>query len=625
MDPLTSMPLERPRWAILIFLLLTALAWMLLHPYWGLAHDSVMYMLQGLSHLHPRLYANDIYLRYGSQDRFSIFGPLYAQILRLFGPDHGAELVTALSQLAFAAAGWRLARQLMPSEQALLATALLLVVRLPYGANDIFHVLEDFATPRVAAEALTLWALSAWVAHRPVSAAIGGVLALLMHPLLALSGWLIALWRVAARHIKLTVVLAAAAITLMLAAGLMKFGVALRYDNDWFDIMSRWTAYLQLLQWSPEDWARATLPLPVLACAIIELPDGTLRNLTLAALVVYLLGLLISLVGGDWLHLRIILQGQAWRWQWTADVIAVLCIPPLFARLHHDKIGQAVLLSLVASFLLQFDVMGLAAGLLAVAFSLLRREPEAWTFLPRQSLWPLALIVLVSAVAFGIAHAIAGPHGYFPDTQTQHPWWPVQLRAFNRNFAVLPLVLAAAWWLLFHRPRAVTRWSIALLAAFGCAGYARIASATWLHVQFPARAFAASASWRALVPEGTEVLAAANPLYVWILLQRPSYLSGPQVISSVFSRAAAFHVDERTQELGVLGGGTSDAYQPLSSDASAEFLCSHSHAAFAMTAGRSTLKAAAQLPSDLGSPMSTYRLYRCEREAQRHHTVTRSP
>src|SRR5690242_1255333 len=50
------------------FALALGCLWIVMHDYQGLRHDAQLYTFQALARLQPGLLANDIYLRYGSQD-----------------------------------------------------------------------------------------------------------------------------------------------------------------------------------------------------------------------------------------------------------------------------------------------------------------------------------------------------------------------------------------------------------------------------------------------------------------------------------------------------------------------------------------------------------------------------
>src|SRR5450432_3323752 len=75
-------------------LLLCVLTWVLSHPYRGLIHDAGLYTLQAMSHLHPGTLSADAFLRFGSQDAFTIFSPLYAWFIQAFGVEPAAAALT---------------------------------------------------------------------------------------------------------------------------------------------------------------------------------------------------------------------------------------------------------------------------------------------------------------------------------------------------------------------------------------------------------------------------------------------------------------------------------------------------------------------------------------------------
>src|SRR5581483_4939922 len=74
------------RFAATVGLILCMVAfWMLQHPYEGLVHDSLLYSLGALARVHPESLGHDVFLSVGSQDRFTVFSPLAASLIRLIG------------------------------------------------------------------------------------------------------------------------------------------------------------------------------------------------------------------------------------------------------------------------------------------------------------------------------------------------------------------------------------------------------------------------------------------------------------------------------------------------------------------------------------------------------------
>ena len=171
----------------LVCLLLAADA--LANPYRGLYHDSCLYGVQVMERIHPGSFAGDLYLRYGSQDRYSLFTPLVAPLVHLFGL-HAAFFCVYLASKAMLFWGLvRLIRVLISNNVALiLALIHLAIVPVAFGGNDIFHVNESFLTPRLASCAFVLLAMERMLAGRMVIA-LGLLLgSLLLHPLMAVGG-----------------------------------------------------------------------------------------------------------------------------------------------------------------------------------------------------------------------------------------------------------------------------------------------------------------------------------------------------------------------------------------------------------------------------------------------------
>src|SRR5882762_6404002 len=100
--------------------LLVVATWALSHSYRGIFHDAGLYTLQALARLHPDSLAEDVFLKFGSQDGFTIFSPIYAAASRLLGVEFAAAVLTLLLQWALLAGAWVLARAVMPLSMTML-------------------------------------------------------------------------------------------------------------------------------------------------------------------------------------------------------------------------------------------------------------------------------------------------------------------------------------------------------------------------------------------------------------------------------------------------------------------------------------------------------------------------
>jgi hypothetical protein len=159
------------RLGVLTLCLLCFATWALVHGYQGIFHDAILYTLQALARLDPGALSQDVFLRFGSQDRFTIFSPLYAAAAQWLGAERAAAALTLAFQLALFAGAWALARSVMPRGLALLGVLVLIAVPGYYGPDRVFSCVESFLTPRMAAEALALGGIAAALCERRPRAA----------------------------------------------------------------------------------------------------------------------------------------------------------------------------------------------------------------------------------------------------------------------------------------------------------------------------------------------------------------------------------------------------------------------------------------------------------------------
>jgi hypothetical protein len=166
----------------------------LVQPYRGLFHDARLYAAQVTKRLSPGSFDQDLYLRYGSQDRFTVFTPLMAPIVSLAGLEASFYLVYLACKVLFFWSLLRLVFALVPEPApALLALFYLAIAPLPFGGNEIFHLNEPFLTPRIPASALVLLAIERALAGRMGLAVLCLTGSMLLHPLMALGGVLVVL------------------------------------------------------------------------------------------------------------------------------------------------------------------------------------------------------------------------------------------------------------------------------------------------------------------------------------------------------------------------------------------------------------------------------------------------
>ncbi|MGA3155939.1 MAG: hypothetical protein ABSE43_00035 [Steroidobacteraceae bacterium] len=539
------------RWATPVQILCLLLAWLATHVYWGIAHDAVLYVFQGLYHLHPELLKNDLGLRYGSQDRFSVFGALFARVIQLFGVDRASYLWSLGSQFAFAFVVWRLARHLMSGTLAWLAVGLMLALPGLYGGQGTFHIIEDFATPRLAAETLVFATLLLLVRNRMLGAVAFCIVALLLHPIMALPGLaMLLIWRWDVPIRRRLVMIGAAIVSAGLLAGYLASRSALRMDPFWFSLVTANSKYLLLANWSRFAWTNNLTPLATLAIGCLSLPAGTARRLSAGALFVGIGGLLISALGADLWHLTLVIQIQPWRCLWFSIAIATLTLPVIVGAIwQHGKLGRAAALLLIAVYAANgqgFAIALAAAAVGCAAFA--TRGPQLVAARSQQLLrtsatWILVACMLATLVSAGLSAGLA--YEKISGVQLLD-----QVRSFTINSALgLPL-LALAWYLARDAGHRLWLYLLGLVAGLGLVLLLPLAAPQWIHEYYPEQMQQSFATWRAAIPDGTEVMCPPKePSICWILLQRPSYFSSPQVVAALFSRSAAVEIHQRASRM----------------------------------------------------------------------------
>ncbi len=520
-------------------LLLCVLTWALSHPYRGLFHDAGLYTLQAMAHLHPGTLAHDVFLRFGSQDAFTVFSPFYAGVIQVLGVEPAAAVLALCFQLAVFAAAWLLARSVMPARMALLGVAVLVAVPGYYGADRVFTCIEPFLTPRMLAEALVLAGLAAMLRERRVLALALVVLAALVHPIIALAGIAALLCAyVAIPHPR------AALVAALVALGLAAFALA-RMDSSWLQLVDARSPYLFLQHWQLEDWARCGVMLATLIAGLDASLAAPVQRLCRVALITTLGGLALTWIACDQLHLVLATQLQPWRCQWLGTAVAAVLLPLIVVRGWQSGLaGRTRCAVLLAAWLFASNEFALQAlvllGVTSVLMGRLAPARARWVFYG-------ACLLLALAAAWRLASDLQFSEAYYLEPGV--PLWIRQAMSLVHDGSVPAAIAAGLVWLGTRR---CARGVWIVLAASGAAACISVAPLTWRSWsarEFPPQRFAQFAPLRAALPPDAEVLFPESPIATWLLLERPSYLSVIQTSGLVFSRAAAFEFARRAAAL----------------------------------------------------------------------------
>jgi hypothetical protein len=538
------------------FIALVLIVAMLRHGYEGITHDAQLYSFQAMARLKPALLGNDLYLRFGSQDNYTLFSPLYAAVMGMIGFEPAAALITLLSQIAFLFAAWFLARELMPQRQARLGVALLVAVPGFYGALGIWSFMEGFVTPRLACEALILVSVGAMLTKRYWLACACLVAGAALHPLMAMAGVAMALYirfmPVLPRAV-IAALIGLAALVTIAAAMIIPSDSPLRLSGEWLTLVQERQGFLFVTQWVAQDWARAAVHFTTLLVGVIVLPgESAGRLLCAAGIVVALAGLLLSLIGGDIMNLALVIQGQPWRWLWLAAVLSPLLAPLILTRCWQlGRVGGLSIVLIVIAWLAMDEPYTIIAGPLAIAAAAAATLKK----LPGERAQRLMLIggflMLAVVVIRSVANMILSEEG-MPD-QSAMPAAIRAIRDYSRDGLLPCVVVIAAWWLLTSHRTQAARTIVAAACVLGCIALVPASASEWQQRQFPQSDYDAFASWRRHIPPGEEVLWIEGSVETWALLERPRYLTNNQMASILFSRGARAELRRRALQLAPLG------------------------------------------------------------------------
>jgi hypothetical protein len=597
--------------------------WILQHPYAGLFHDSIFYLIQALARLKPELYSNDIYLRYGSQDSFTVFSPLFSLAIQHLGMERAAWALTLVANVAFFVATAILARALMPARIAWLGIAVVCAVHLFYGGAHIFSLVETFVTPRLFAEGLVIAALTAYLKKRFWLAAFFGGAGLVLHPLMAVGGAVVAMFiSTTPPRFRLWAIVLGALAACGLLGWMSAHGNQVRLDDAWAHLLENTLKYLWVTKWSLLGWSPIFAPVVTLTIGALALEPADAQSLCRAALIAAIGGIALNFVGGDLLRIALVVQSQPYRWLWVSTLIASLLLPLIVHRLwSQEPIGRATALLLVSAWLCMAESYGISIAALALLTLATMKCRVVLSHRANQLILFGAAAVLAIAMIYHAATAVL--YTVIED-YSEAPPLVREIRALSRTGA-LPFALFMAVWLAAYRFTSwIPRAAVVAICAAALAMLAPIAFHGWTRDRH-SRDFAAFAGWRALIPPRIEVLWFDQPLSTWILLQRPNYLSNDQEVSAVFSRPAAMAMRARvtllkpylatvpsaawvaeTEEEKKAALDRANDPVPLSS------LCASApDLRFIVTTKNMLAEPLADTPRDASPPFRGYKLYRC--------------
>jgi hypothetical protein len=503
---------------------------LLSHPYWGIVHDAELYVGRAVADADPGGLGRDIFFAHEGQSAFSIYPRLSGAFLGAVGPSLGALLLTLVGLCAWLAALAAFAGRLAHGRLLWACVVTASVVPSYYG--QVFRYAEQFATPRLPAEAAVLAGLTALAVGHRWSALAAIALGATIHPIMAAPA--LGVWAlVSAERDRRWLLLPFGAAMALAAAGLAGLPVAERLfrlmDPAWADALSV-NAYLFPTQWPGSTWAEAAIRAATILLAIPFVPARA-RPVLGAVVAVAALGLALTLLAADQWLVVLVVQAQPWRALWLVGVAGALTLPIAAIGLWRSGPGGRIVLACLALgwLIAPLSIAGAAgAGAALLAAALGRRRPQAFSD-------QTATVAWIAVAAFGAVILVQRATVAIPVVASTPADASVLGHVWLFWILTIPIVLGATMFAA-HRPAHLHP----ALAGAGAVALLGLTAALWddrppltrlmdRHLPDPELA-------RLLPAEQGEILWLKNGVgFAWRLGGRPNWASYTQGASIVFS------------------------------------------------------------------------------------------
>lgn len=526
--------------AILLFTV-----WMMATPYYGIRHDAVLYSVQALLQLKPEAFGHDLFFRFGSQERFTLFPYLHAWVIHVVGFDAAALGLTLLGKMLWFLGLLWFASSFQRGAGKWLGLALVVGISPYFDQWRMLSYGESFVTARLFSEALVLVALGFVIRQRSLPGFAALALALSLHPLVALPGcgaaMLLIRWKSASSPMAVTLGLAAVGL-LLAVMGVEPFDkLLLSYDSEWLTVVE----YRNPIVFPDIPDAYFGGRLVFLAAALLAARGTHVPGLVRLANAMLLLGigmLLVSFLGATQFHNVLITQLQLWRVLWLVQLVTLVLLGSTLVELWRAGDVQRLLALVLASAVL---LDGLSAGLLAVfglaGTYLTSRYLPDWK--PNRAIWTVATVVLILSLA---AYALEAPVGKVRGEPLGRLGWLIAtanvILAVCLTFAILHISARSRSW---GMRMGILLGGISFLGAT-LVWYDGAKTAWGRESQV---GVASSKEIQRRIPESATVYWPGRLNYTWFWLQRSFYASSNQTAGALFSRATALEAARRQQRL----------------------------------------------------------------------------
>jgi hypothetical protein len=528
--------------------LLIATVWLTTRPYSGILGDSRFYTVQALNALMPGRFSDDLYFRYGSQDQFTLFSLIYKPFLVIFGLADGHLLFTILSLCLFLICLFSLSKSMFRDTNMAFA-GLLAAIMLP-GNLNLLYVGESTLTPRLFAEAFTLYALGLMLRGRPIRSFLILSVSITVHPLMTLPGLAIlfiyeaikrpALWLAATFAVVAAVVLA--------LCNIQPFSrLFVCFDPAWLAVVQVRDHFCLIAQWRFVTWLPIMTTFALAALGLIFATPFERRFLSIV-FAVAVGGIAVCFIGGDLFDNVLIVDVQTWRAVWPLVVVAHLFIAPVCLRMRRrgkSSFTNPVILLALAFGLLALSNFVSALCVVAAPMAIIACCTAAWEHRHQKDiLTPARVFVLICC---GVTVAITIMFSYLAvvgltaaPVRLLHTILGIVLTIVSLGALGLCLTPSARIDAFGEYPRSFLCLSIALVVLAGLNWDQRSAWTTFVDTTATP-----PAALTALLPGESPIYWEGDVTVPWFLLKRSSYFSCDQGTGVLFSRGTAINYATR--------------------------------------------------------------------------------
>jgi len=541
-DMLVAPAPGRARWQGLSLVLLVAAVLLYSHPFTGIRHDGTLYAGEALARLLPDQFRDDIYFRYGSQGRFTLFPTLYALLIATFGVGGGTIVGLLVASASYLASAWYLIAFVAPPRWRVICLLSVILGWTLYGGVRVFAYSEPFLTARSFAEPAVLVALGLLARRRLVAAGVALLVGLAMHPLIAAAGVLIA-WVVLVQQDRRWLLLgvgAAAAVAVIGLTGRGPFADLFdRYDATWLALLQEANPQAFVTSWSVFDYGIVVFDVVVLWFAS-RFVDVARRRLIVAAMLVGVGTIVMSLLLVDFALNPFFGKLQIWRAEWVMQWLAMASLPIVLATLwQRAEHGRLAALFLGVGWMAPHSLVPAVLGMMAIAIDHLGpRVP-----LSKTTVRLVAAVVIMTALTITVQHEV---RVWTFGIQQNLDWRLIASGAVSFNLVLLAVALVFIR-LLPRLGKGSVLVALVLLCGASALWDQRPAWTRTLESYTPGRPV-----WAGLIEPDEKVYWYRDLIAPWVLLGHGNYYTPQQGSGAVFSRDMTIEFERRRRLTTVL-------------------------------------------------------------------------